>query len=106
MNFGHSEQNRRDPGQTNMVDAGHNADGRILRSACTLFVLGMVYALSIGPVTKLACAGYLPRKIVDAIYAPLNVVNGTPLETVRLRYLELWFPPSYIGDFPESRAVW
>ena len=78
-------------------------DGALLRVACGLFLLTTMYALSVGPVTKLAFAGYLPRKVIGMIYQPLNVVNGTPLETVRIRYLQLWFPPAYTGDIPDGR---
>jgi hypothetical protein len=93
-----TEQNCRQFGQTGMDKDGARADGRFLSGACALFLLVAVYVLSIGPVTKLALAGCIPRKLVDAVYTPLNVVNGTCLETVRIWYLELWFPPSYIGD--------
>jgi hypothetical protein len=73
-------------------------EGKWLRVLCGLFLLLALYALSIGPITKLAFAGYLPRRAVGILYQPLNVVNGTPLETARLRYLQLWFPPTYKGD--------
>ena len=70
----------------------------MLRALCALFLVLAGYALSVGPMTKLAFAGYLPRRVLDVLYQPLNVVNGTPLETARIRYLQLWFPATYKGD--------
>jgi len=83
---------------------GHR-EGKLLRLFCGLFLLLATYALSVGPATKLAFAGYLPRRIVNAVYEPLNLVNGTPFETVRIWYLQLWFPPVYTGDIADGERA-
>jgi len=78
----------------------HTRTSRFLLGLCSCFLVLAVYVLSIGPVKRLERGGYLPSKPVEAFYQPLSIVNGTPLESALIWYLELWFPPSYIGDLP------
>ncbi len=72
--------------------------GRFLRVGWGLALLLAVYVLSIGPAKRLSRAGYLPSDFVDGFYQPLNIVNGTPLQSALIWYLQLWFPPAYVGD--------
>jgi hypothetical protein len=83
-----------------MSDKDPRGKGTILRALGYLFLLLVAYVLSIGPVKKLELAGYLPSKLVEIAYRPLRIVNGTPLESVLIWYLQWWFPPKYIGDLP------
>ena len=77
--------------------------GRFIRIACGVFLILTIYVLGIGPVKKLELAGYIPSKVVEVVYQPLRVVNGTPLESALIWYLQLWFPPAYVGDSPHAR---
>ncbi len=63
-----------------------------------LLLVLAVYVLSIGPAKKLAHAGYLPSGFVDGLYQPLRVVDGTPIQSALIWYLQLWFPAKYVGD--------
>jgi hypothetical protein len=73
-------------------------DSKLLLSACGLFLVLALYVLSVGPATRLAVSGHLPRKFVQTFYQPLAIVNGTRLESLRLWYMQLWLPPTYVGD--------
>jgi hypothetical protein len=86
------------------MDAGkHQVLSGTVRVLAGGFLVLVLYVLSIGPVKRLEVAGYLPRKTVDILYQPLAIINGTPLETGLIWYLELWFPPSYVGDLPHGK---
>ncbi|MSU61706.1 MAG: hypothetical protein EXS31_04795 [Pedosphaera sp.] len=66
-----------------------------------IFLAGLVfYLLSSGPAVRCVEEGWLPRDFVGAVYRPLALVRGTPVERLLNGYIRLWLPPPYQGDLP------
>jgi hypothetical protein len=63
--------------------------------AAILFVLPVLYVLSIGPVTAMVVWGWIDDEStaiqrIEACYEPLDCLNGTPLNGPFEAYIEWW----------------
>jgi hypothetical protein len=77
------------------MSRGNHSDGSSHAAAWALSALAalVIYVLSIGPVAGLMEREAIPdgfASVLEKLYWPLSMVEGTPLEEPLLTYIEWW----------------